>query len=66
MKQAGAPARDKGSALSYIAWAQALSGDGAGAQVRLNEMTALVPEVVDPYYRSIYLAAIALVLAKSE
>ena len=66
MKQAGAPARDQSSALSYIAWAQALGGGGAGVQVRLNEMTALVPEVDDPYYRSIYLAAIALVLAKSE
>lgn len=66
MKQDGAPARDRSSAVSYIAWSQALSGDGAGARARLEEMTALVPEIADPYFRSIYLAAIALVLTKSE
>jgi tetratricopeptide (TPR) repeat protein len=66
MEQDGATARDLSSAMSYIAWSQALSGDGVGAQARLHEMINLVPEVVDPYYRSIYLAAIALVLTKSE
>jgi len=66
MAEDGAPSQQRGSALSYIVWAQALSGDGDGARARLGEVKALVPEIVDHYHRSTYLAAIALVLAKAE
>lgn len=66
MKKDSAPASDQSSAMSYIAWSQALSGDGVGARRRLDEMAGLARQIADPYYRSIYLAAIALVLAKSE
>lgn len=66
MAEDGAPSQQRGSALSYIVWAQALSGDGDGARARLGEVKALVPEIADHYYRSTYLAAIALVLAKTN
>jgi tetratricopeptide (TPR) repeat protein len=66
LTEGGAPPEQPSSALAYIAWAQALAGDGDGARARLDDLKALIREMPDHYWRSVSLAAIALVLAKLD
>jgi tetratricopeptide (TPR) repeat protein len=66
LSEGDAPPEQRSSALAFIAWAQALAGDGPGARARLEDLKALIREMPDHYWRSISLSAIALVLAKSE
>lgn len=66
MVEGGASAKEHMSALAYVAWAKALSGDEEGAQAELDQLKMLIDDFPDHFWRSISLSAIALVLAKAE
>ncbi len=53
----GAPVEKHGSALAFIAWAEALSGDRERARTRLEPLKELIRDLPDHYWRSIYMSS---------
>lgn len=66
MEADGAPAKDLGSVLAYLAWAQILIGNRAEAQANVDSLKPLIANQPDGSVRSNQLAAIALVLGKVQ
>lgn len=61
-----APLEQRGSAQAFIAWAQALSGDGEGARAGLEALKVPIRDMPNPYWPSIFLSVTALVLANTD
>jgi tetratricopeptide (TPR) repeat protein len=66
METGNAPAKELGSVLAYLAWAQILTGDSASAFASMDSLKPLIAAEPDGFVRSNQLAAIALVIGKGQ